>query len=74
MGGGGRGGDPRDQAPSPTDSYSLQILFGFAFSVSLTALLYFPNPSTGGHHTSALAAPVVLTAPDRAVLMGADDD
>lgn len=66
----------RPQRPSTVSNRFILTLdyFWFCiFRITYSSPL-FPFPSTGGHHTSALAAPVVLTAPDRAVLMGADDD
>lgn len=66
----------RPQRPSTVSNRFILTLDSFwfcIFRITYSSPL-FPFPSTGGHHTSALAAPVVLTAPDRAVLMGADDD
>lgn len=66
----------RPQRPSTVSNRFILTLDSFwfcIFRITYSSPL-FPFPSTGGHHASALAAPVVLTAPDRAVLMGADDD
>lgn len=60
-------------------TFSLFFLFCLAFSVSLAlfSFLSTAQPAFGGWCTGMaewVGSPVVLTAPDRAVLMGADDD